>query len=1678
MRGESGAPRRSQASPLSIGELTARGSPLAGAAYTFTRRGNEDAKGRPAMTRGRCATRSAGGGAGAGNGAMNVRVNPSQVMRGPAGTTYAVRGGQHPLFTGSSRNTSPIPQQQHHRRTSPPSGNAQTNKAAAAASLMISAANSTVRPLRSAAVNAISAAALPGAARRKSVIESVAAATGVENAQSGRQHQQMPPSSRAGTTSHGSTTGRLEQPDGSDDARARVTASHTLQPLAVAEALKMRLLTSATSANGEGSRPAQRLPDDTLVMAPPERAKPGSDNAMYAQLASFRMPDDGNASTTVPAGQQPTPPPPPPPPGVAAEAAASAPPPPVNVAATTDGTTAPLPPAVPGAAATTAADPLAPPPAQTATAAAATPAGTAQPPAAAAAVQDPPKQADNAPGASTATPLPLHASAREPTTEERRAAAAERLVADLLHSLHSGDSTRVDRDAASHALMHLDSATATGMAALYVQRHVPSLQQDRSGLFGWQRPPANVLLPDPTQQASTWTLISDATAQEAQQAAAVTQARAEAIGTAKPYSDTHALRSGGGRGGGSAALRRGPAAAAAVVDGGRQRCADYHAPFQSVLQPERLEAVDAIPDISGAVVVLDTGLEAETRNADGTAVVQHPFDDDENNSSADGGMHSGNSTALLTDAYGTTVKSFASQAVVLRDPLSLLASEHLAEDTVDMVARRRAYLSAMAHFGTAASGAAAAAVFPPMSPAMRHGPSMLHSVLQPAAPPGEVFCTLSYQAKVLLSTILYLRALGALPTLLRVGPLTEYSPIVDKENCIELVFYNPSEDERRRQEAQEAQQVRRRRQSRERQRSAAEAQASRAPSYAATLSPSAAQSRPRGHSPLSDNGRDAPRFRSRSLPLTTSRTHTARTRSADDVEESVHLLPSASFSSRSPLGERNGGGSPRSSHGPSSPTGQLQRKQSAVEGLLMQSLTSAAQRRSASIIKGGGGAAAAGGGVLQGATSFTSLAGPQLRSAEPSFLVEDSIEVATAASGVFRRPTFHNEGGGAWLQRSPSQDAAARVRMPRSSGFPAEGPQQRSISAPAGMRMVERQRRGSECCSGVSASGIPHVSGERRGTATPVQPDSPVQGRGMNADAAAAPNAALRRSSVQFAVEDLTAQQKAKQGPHTAGGKEAAVAAAAASPTSLHAEQRPAPPFSPSVRFEATLDEVTAPPRMTAEADARATRPAAPHGVGKSRFLPGERELCVVLRAVVAQKSRVYAFGKAETVHVLPPLPHRTEDDAVDEDALLRTQLERKKSAVDRLSRDANNPLVRFLCGGGLRSGSGKEESEEATAQQRRATLRERARRASVAARRHGPVPVDAEGRHTVDDYGDLVVAFVLSKHASELSGSVPDMMELETLRYRIFSLQGYNSSDPSGMQAARAAATAVGAAEGLGAGAGGIASLPLTPSVDLRSSSFANFARKSVSKSSFSAGDAQARLQHQLSSYTAFQNNPVVSSPLADGRGQQSETPFTPEASFGLPRSSVRGLNRRASFFETALRNTDSGIVRSLSNEVDVDRLSDSDLQALRQRQHQQRRAAMRLHYPLYRASSVAESTLDAFAQEAKAAVLAARRGRRPSASPQGRAGTSRQGNCESKENSGELLAGLGLTSAAANGVRGENAQNAAGALLQEAERDLLRFRPMNMNSFHRELVDAVQYALDIQTRQKTEKALDAFHM
>ncbi|KAG5502167.1 hypothetical protein GH5_05118 [Leishmania sp. Ghana 2012 LV757] len=1120
-------------------------------------------------------------------------------------------------------------------------------------------------------------------------------------------------------------------------------------------------------------------------------------------------------------------------------------------------------------------------------------------------------------------------------------------------------------------------------------------------LDGWLKPPENVLLPDPTQSAPTWKILQSVSAQKAQQAAAM-------AAIARPVGGVSVDR--------VPVLDNGMTAAApdATEDaaGGDEvpqipDCIDYHAPFQCVLRPEYVEH-DLVPAALNTKIVVDADVEdaMASRCTNRTAL------------SAVAAAATADTLATVTAiSSGAAVKTMGAQAVILRDPLSLLACEHLAEDTIDITARRRAYLSAVGAMPCIARGGA---LFSPRT----GGPA---STLREASPPVEVFCELSYPAKVLLSAILYMRALGALPTLLRVGPLTEYSPVVGKENCIELVFYNPSGDEEGGPATQEEQRKRSQPTTLQESKAGPTALHDRVPAACTSLvepvAPPASRERSRSQLPARGRSSCKPGVSHRSRPFSQSGNSARGSMGGSFAEEgAAHASPS---------------------HSHPDPSSLQQQRPSAADSRLMRALSETVMRRTSSVTFESVSAAAAN---MRTASphrfspraSFTSVAGPQLRSAEVSLVADDMLDDVPRSPGACSGERLRLETDGSRLLRSASPDGPGSNVFDRRVGGQGanvdESPSgsddvHRGDADPAYGRQCRqrpfqpprKQQSHGPARTSAFVTCVPHIR---------ITPPSGASANGAS-DAAASTAAtaataysALRRSSVILALEDM--QQLSREYGMSATAR---------------ASNTPSLPryfFPDSIKASSPVTQAkrSAPAAAcglrTAAAPASGAKPASAYGPGATRFCKGERELCVVLRAVVAQKSHVYSFGKAETVHVLPPLPSRSTEDG--DKPLLCEQAMQRTAELERLAVDSSNPLFKLL-----NSGVRQREEAKIGTNQWKAALLDRARRVAATERRRGSVIVNEHGVPTVDDYGDLAVAFLLSGSASQLSGSVPDIMELEALRYRIFSLLGYSASDPAGMQAVREAAA--------------------------RPPAWAATQRSCTASTSLVV-PGQARVQQHLGSFAAFQ---ASVSPRHKTRETSSATPpRSPRA----PRVSVVGVQRRPSFFEGALRRTDPlGDVISGNGGRGGHYLTEFDVQQWQKKQQstqpQEAQALMRRRYPIYRASSVAESTLQTFFSEAKAAVAAARKQAR-------RHGDAKLSSGRRSARSGHMLSSRSSTDPLARHTCAE----AAATALQDAERDLLRFRPMNLNSFHRELADAVQYALDLQIQRGKEGAPHAFHM
>ncbi|RNF27373.1 uncharacterized protein Tco025E_00371 [Trypanosoma conorhini] len=144
----------------------------------------------------------------------------------------------------------------------------------------------------------------------------------------------------------------------------------------------------------------------------------------------------------------------------------------------------------------------------------------------------------------------------------------------------------------------------------------------------------------------------------------------------------------------------------------------------------------------------------------------------------------------------------------------------------------------------------------------------------------------------------------------------------------------------------------------------------------------------------------------------------------------------------------------------------------------------------------------------------------------------------------------------------------------------------------------------------------------------------------------------------------------------------------------------------------------------------------------------GREERTVIVRSVLAEKSVVERFGKAEVVHVLPPMYDEKAPFGGGADSTTRKELlEAKSDAVRHLLSDAEP-----------RRGS---------------TVRSRVARSAASTR-----GVGYGGRSQHADYGDLAVAFLMSGGLSSLSDVPPEPMELEALRYKVYALRHQELAD------------------------------------------------------------------------------------------------------------------------------------------------------------------------------------------------------------------------------------------------------------------------------------------------------------
>ncbi|CAD2215039.1 hypothetical protein AGDE_12647 [Angomonas deanei] len=179
-------------------------------------------------------------------------------------------------------------------------------------------------------------------------------------------------------------------------------------------------------------------------------------------------------------------------------------------------------------------------------------------------------------------------------------------------------------------------------------------------------------------------------------------------------------------------------------------------------------------------------------------------------------------------------------------------------------------------------------------------------------------------------------------------------------------------------------------------------------------------------------------------------------------------------------------------------------------------------------------------------------------------------------------------------------------------------------------------------------------------------------------------------------------------------------------------------------------------------------------------------------------------------------------------------------------------------------------------------------------------------------------------------------------------------------------------------------------------------------------------------------------------------------EASFASVPSDDEGRRplRRRSTFEQELFN------RFGYNSTDL------TSQQQREKQEYEQMMSKKKMFPLYRASSVSESTIQKYQLAEKEKAKRRRK-----------AGLLQGVQLDKDDDSVALRLDDGPTGYGVCVSSDEQVERKNKAL-QEAELELLRFRPMNLNGFYLELLQAVQLALEQQVRASKDMVKNAYHM
>lgn len=523
--------------------------------------------------------------------------------------------------------------------------------------------------------------------------------------------------------------------------------------------------------------------------------------------------------------------------------------------------------------------------------------------------------------------------------------------------------------------------------------------------------------------------------------------------------------------------------------------------------------------------------------------------------------------------------------------------------------------------------------------------------------------SLSDVAKLLFSSILYLRAIGGLPTLLRVGPLAQSSPVVEKENCLELVFFNAI------------------------------------PHH--------------GHGTRSSGAAGGARAREQ------ERMDVGRT-----GEEGIRVPFSSDV--------HDAGG------------GRFSEDLKRMEGSDLATRYAEEESGAYSPLWGS-----------PAASTTNTGGGPSPFLASPSMFAEKSRRGTAVGES---RGTAVSFGSRAWSTPTPTSTPPSQGASPTTTTT-MQTERNHATTTTRNTLKIRRGKPKDTSRASISSSAFPFFGAEKVASLAPCV--SRIHCRGLRMSSVMTGRRDSDNALMGFASSEESRSGGANDSMGSDGERQSAVEPWDASGWDS-SRGFPPPPLlldGKEKREEERVVEAAGSSSFSSRRnsknsveDRRRGRDA--NGKWRASMRPGfntsyitaRDEICVVVRAVVATKATVYRFGVSEVVHVLPPLPpsnasntlqgkgEKSKDSAVFRMLCARQERARQRSGVSSASSLRGR-------GGGMKHAAGMEMGED--------------------------------GRPLPPDYGDLLIAFLQTPGDAAWVSCLPPLGELESLRFRIFALQG-----------------------------------------------------------------------------------------------------------------------------------------------------------------------------------------------------------------------------------------------------------------------------------------------------------------